>query len=288
MNAKVSLLAVIVSFTLLVRPAAAISGGEPDGNRHPNVGTVIAYDSMLDKIVPYLSGTLIHERVLLTAGHGMPAIESGEVTLLGVSFDEEVDMNDPSTWLPVTGFAYSHGPVHGVGGEVLNIEGADPKRTDIAVLILEEPITSIAPATLPAAAGLLDDLKQDGLLQAGPNGTMLTVVGYGRGLAFPPPTQTPAISPDGYAHRRVAQTGYLGLNAAWLSTSQNLAAGYGGTLSGDSGGPVFWTDPDTSEEILVAITAWGGSLIGNGFYYRIDTADSLAFIQDAIDSLEAE
>jgi hypothetical protein len=117
---------------------------------------------------------------------------------------------------------------------------------------------------------------------------LLTVVGYGRGLNFPPPVQIPAISPDGYAHRRVAQTGYLGLNDAWLSTSQNLAAGYGGTLSGDSGGPVVWTDPDTGEEILVAITAWGGSLIGNGFYYRIDIAESLAFIQDAIDSLEAE
>jgi hypothetical protein len=279
--------ALLLISAALSGPAWAISGGQPDGKRHPHVGTVIAYDPLFG-IIPYMSGTLIHERVLLTAGHGMPLIESGEVTLLGVSFDEEVDLNDPSTWLPVERFAYRHGPVHGVGGEELNVEGADPKRTDIGVLILRDPITSITPATLPRTPDLLDDLKHEGLLKAGPKGTLLTVVGYGRGLAFPPPTQIPAVSPDGYAHRRVAQTGYLGLNDAWLSTSQNLAAGFGGTLAGDSGGPVYWTDPDTGEEILVSITAWGGALIGNGFYYRTDTADSLEFIRGVIASLPSE
>jgi hypothetical protein len=167
-----------------------------------------------------------------------------------------------------------------------NVEGADPNRTDIALLILKDPVTWIAPTTLPTA-DFLDNLKQAGLLQAGPQGTLLTVVGYGRGLAFPPPENVPAISPDGYAHRNVAKTGYLGLNDAWLNTSQNLAAGYGGTAAGDSGGPVFWIDPEGNEH-LVAITAWGGSLIGNGFYYRIDTAESLAFIQGVIGSLGSE
>jgi hypothetical protein len=68
-----------------------------------------------------------------------------------------------------------------------------------------------------------------------------------------------AISPDGYAHRNVAQTGYLGLNDAWLITFQNPVAGngYGGTGGGDSGGPTLWHDPAIDKDVLV-ITSWGG------------------------------
>jgi hypothetical protein len=291
-------LAAVALSTVLSAPACAIVNGEPDGDQHPNVGVVIAYDPLYGKIIPYMSGTLIDQRVFLTAGHGAEPIVSGEVTLLGVSFDQDVNLNvgpdfdldDPSTWpsawLAVDHVECSWGPLNGVGGVVDNVEGADPNRTDIALLILKDPVTWIAPTTLPTA-DFLDNLKQAGLLQAGPQGTLLTVVGYGRGLAFPPPENVPAISPDGYAHRNVAKTGYLGLNDAWLNTSQNLAAGYGGTAAGDSGGPVFWIDPEGNEH-LVAITAWGGSLIGNGFYYRIDTAESLAFIQGVIGSLGSE
>ena len=58
---------------------------------------------------------------------------------------------------------------------------------------------------------------------------------------------------------------------------------------GDSGGPAFWIDPLTGEETLVAIFIWGGSFeTGNSFHYRIDTEESLRFIQDVIDSLEQE
>jgi hypothetical protein len=130
-------------------------------------------------------------------------------------------------------------------------------------------------------------LKKNHLLQAGPNGATLTVVGYGFGLNWPPPQLVYPISADGKAQRNMAQTGYLGLNDAWLNTLQNPAAGYGGTLTGDSGGPVLWTDTDTGNEVLVAITSWGASPVGSGFYYRIDTPESLAFIQDVIGSLGA-
>ena len=47
-------------------PAAAITGGEPDGNRHPNVGLILFYseDGRFR-----CSATLVTPTVLLTAGH---------------------------------------------------------------------------------------------------------------------------------------------------------------------------------------------------------------------------
>ena len=156
-------------------------------------------------------------------------------------------------------------------------------------------MTGIQPAARPPA-GLLDDLKKAGRLRASENGSTLAVVGYGCDLGFPPPHIFRPYPPvevvyDGktilfdLAQRQTAQSGYLGLNDAWLHFNQSTpAAGYGGTERGDSGGPVFWSDPD-GNEVLVSVASWG-PLVGVGFYYRIDTKESLDFIQDVIDSLE--
>jgi secreted trypsin-like serine protease len=253
--------------------AWAITGGEPDRNRHPNVGAVIVYHPDYG-VIPYCSGTLIHERVMLTAGHGVAPIVNGEVLLLGVSFAEDVDLTDPSSWLPIAWLEYQYA----------HRSSANTNGEDIGLIVLENPVVSVTPATLPTA-GYLDDLKNNHLLQAGPNGATLTVVGYGFGLDWPPPQPVYPISADGKAERNMAQTGYLGLNDAWLNTLQNPAAGYGGTWTGDSGGPVLWTDPNTGKEVLVAITSWGHSLVGSSFNHRVDTAESLTFIQDVIGSL---
>ena len=174
--------------------------------------------------------------------------------------------------------SYVHNPTN---------SGADSNHTDIAILVLEKPLKSVTPATLPDA-GLLDELKSAGLLDAAPGGTEFTVVGYGWGLDFPPPEPIYPISPDGIALRNMAFTGYRGLNESWVIASQNQAKGYGGVFHGDSGGPALWTDPVTGEEVLVAITTWGGSPVANSFYYRIDTAESLKFIQDVTGSLRAK
>jgi hypothetical protein len=104
-------------------------------------------------------------------------------------------------------------------------------------------------------------------------------------LDWPPPElfwQDPPV-------RNTVQSGYLGLNDAWLHMNQNLAAGYGGIAFGDSGGPVFWNDPHTGQEVLVSVTCWGDAkFVATGITYRIDTVESLQFIQDVIDSLGAK
>ena len=196
--------------------AWAITGGQPDGNWHPNVGAVIVYDSYgvisgYPRVIPEFSGTLIHPRVFLTAGHGAPDIASGLVKVLGVSFEPVVDLNGvypndpatwPSSWRRVESYKYSYVRRDAHASRPLNDElqhhprTANPNVEDIAVLILEEPVTDIAPAALPSA-GLLDYLKKSGQLEAPrPGGTLFTVVGYGFSLEFPPPQPIPPITAD--------------------------------------------------------------------------------------------
>lgn len=56
----------------------------------------------------------------------------------------------------------------------------------------------------------------------------------------------------------------------------------------DSGGPVFWIDPK-GNEVLVSITCWGDAkFVATGITYRIDTVESLKFINGAIGSLGAK
>ena len=58
------------------------------------------------------------------------------------------------------------------------------------------------------------------------------------------------------------------------------------TQNGDSGGPTFWEDAD-GNRILVAVTAWGSPVPGVDHRYRVDTPDSLAFIDCMIEAVEA-
>ncbi len=200
--------------------ALAITFGEPDQGRHPNVCAVIAAHPIYG-LLPF-SGTLISDRVVLTAGHAVQMIEAGEATLYGVSFDQNVDLNSPASWLEVSASAavYTRFDVWKGAG--------NPANADIGVLILKDPVTTITPATLPAL-GFLDELQKAGELQSGPDGTRLTVVGYGFGLNWPPAEPVFPISDEGIVARNVAQSGYLSINPGWLDLNQNPAAGFGGT-----------------------------------------------------------
>jgi hypothetical protein len=249
--------------------AWAITHGEPDGNRHPNVGALVVYNPAIGEIHT-ISGTLIHPRVVLTAGHVVTMIKSGQVILLGVTFDQEPKLGDPTTWLDVSS----------VVGAFTGFN-SDPKGMDIGALILRDPVTSITPALLPDI-GLLDDLREAGKLQAGPEASRFTVVGYGMVLDYPPPR----LSWEDPPTRNMAVSGFRAMNGGWLHLNQNQAQGYGGTARGDSGGPTFWTDPETNQEFLVAVTSWGDMpCVADSVSYRVDTPEALQFVEDTIAGL---
>jgi secreted trypsin-like serine protease len=278
---RASLYGLCLTMTLgTTTPAWAIIWGEVDTeNQYPYVGAIVGMESPeTGQPFVFCSGTLIHSRVLLTAGHCTDALESylaqGLITLDDVRVCFGQNALDPKTWLEVQE-VITH--PHFQPGLVPN---NDP--FDVGVLILKKPIRKIAPAILPEA-GLLDLLKATGELREGSEGgSRLTVVGYGQTLSFPPPE---IITPDGL--RRFADSEYLGLLDAWIVTSRNQAADDGGSASGDSGGPTLWTDPVTGLDILVGITSWGDpEKVAMTFKYRVDIPQSLDFIDFVIEAAE--
>jgi secreted trypsin-like serine protease len=259
------LFAVFVMLATMAIPAAAITWGEPD-TEHTNVGAMVV-DWPGYGPFQVCSGTLVHPRVFLTAGHCTEGWEGTGVETFWVNFDQ--DALNVGTLLDVTQVIthpdYWWGPT------------SNPH--DVGALILAEPVEEFEPANLPEE-GFLNSLKREGLLRQGSNGAKFTLVGYGGSLDWPPSD----ISYDD--QRQFSISEYQALLKSWLRMSQNQATGDGGTCSGDSGGPAFWTEPDGTE-ILVGITSWGDTnCIATGFNYRVDIPDTLDFIDSVITGLD--
>jgi hypothetical protein len=128
--------------------ASAITYGQPDGDRHPNVGALVGtFDGQQ---YPYCSGTLISPTVFLTAAH----CDIGTQTVY-VTFD--------SAYISKSRL-YS-GTFH--ADPLYNQSQNDPR--DIAVVVLDKPIRGIEPARLPTL-GQFDNMAKD---------QKFTAVGYG-------------------------------------------------------------------------------------------------------------
>jgi len=259
------LIALLLVLVVGALPSAAITWGELD-TEHTNVGAMVV-DWPGYGPWQWCSGTLVHPRVFVTAGHCTDGLEAYGIETVWVNFDPYA-LNE-RTLLDVEQV---------ITHPDYNWAMSNPR--DVGVLVLKKPVKKrIEPATLPEE-GFLDRLLAEGELRQGSEGARFTVVGYGGLLDWPPPQ----ISYDDY--RRFAESEYQTLLKAWLRMSQNQATCDGGTCFGDSGGPAFWTDPDGSE-ILVGITSWGdANCVATGFNYRVDIAETLSFIDDVIAALD--
>jgi len=263
---KLSILAgLLLALIVGVAPAAAVTWGQPD-TAHPNVGAMVV-DWPDYGPWQWCSGTLIHPRVFLTAGHCTADLEAYGITKVWVNFDP---------------YALNKKTMLDVAQVVTHPDyywGPQSNPYDVGALILARPVKRIIPATLPEV-GFLDRLLAEGKLRQGADEADFVVVGYGGTLHWPPPD----VTYDDY--RQFAMSEYQALLDAWLRMSQNQATGDGGTCYGDSGGPAFWTEPDGSE-ILVGITSWGDApCISSGFNYRVDIPETLSFIDSVIAGLE--
>ncbi len=243
----------------------AITFGHLDGNRHPNVGVLLAdYDPGSPGLDAVCSGTLIDDRVFLTAAHCTAYLHSLGIEEVRVSFVPDYD--DESTSLAGTyaGRSVSH-PAYGTGGQ------NDPH--DIAVVLLNTS-PGLEPAQLPTA-GLLDRLKARHSL----DDRTFTAVGYGTVRE----DKTGGFKPFFFdAQRRYALQEALNLENAWLLLSMNPSTGNGGTCYGDSGGPHFLGG--VKSDLLVSITVTGDAPCrATDKTYRLDTAVARAFLDDFVD-----
>lgn len=264
MRRKISVLTIVVIVAaIMVLPAAAITWGEPDTS-HTNVGAMVV-DWPDYGPWQFCTGTLIHPRVFLTAGHCTDGVAEYGIKKVWVNF-EPYALTESG--LRLVEQVITH-PDYAWGGN-------DPH--DVGLLVLAEPVTDIAPAQIPSE-GFLNELRKGGFLRTGPEGAKFTMVGYGGTLNWPPPE----IYYEDY--RQVSTSEYIALTKPFLHLSQNINKGDGGTCFGDSGGPAFYTTQDGTQ-IVVAVVSWGDAqCISTGFNYRVDIADSLNFINGVIDGL---
>ena len=237
-------LAVLLS-VLVAIPAFAITYGEADGKRHPNVGALVGHFS--GGTFPYCSGTLISPTVFLTAAH----CDIGQSRVF-VTFDSVFGSKSKL----IAGTYY--------GDPLYNWAQDDPH--DIAVVVFDSPVKGITPARLPAAGAL-------GALSVG---QPFTSVGYGSQEAV----NQPGGPINAYYDIREFSTGSLNsINPAWLRLSQNQATGDGGTCYGDSGGPNFLGAGSGETNIVAGITVTGDMFCkATNVTYRTDSDSARAFL----------
>ena len=234
-------LAILGLLAVVAPSASAITGGEPDGNRHPNVGLILFYteDGRFR-----CSATLISPTVLLTAAH----CTAGTVGDTLVNFEWFIDDEPPSSlpraaddtgdgiskigyqgstdgWL--SGTAYTH-PAYSDFTDLKN-------WNDVGVIVLDAPVTTITPVTI-APTNYLNQFTPNVL-----NKTLFTSVGYGtevRQAESGPQKPTPMSYP--IVRRFTDEVGQkLTPQVLQVNGNENDPRGGGGTCFGDSGGPSF-------------------------------------------------
>jgi hypothetical protein len=265
------LLLATIAFALIVAGgmASAITYGQPDGNRHPYVGALVLADEQ-GEYAP-CTGTLIAPDVFLTAAHCTFDIEQFGVELRGVTFD---NVYDPATSVVYPGTLHTHPGFPGTSEGAGSFFGVGPDPHDIAVVVLDEEVAGIQPASLPSA-GLLDQMANDGSLK----GQLFTVVGYGvTELTHEPGSGAPVFGEGGT--RRYAVSSFNALNKSVLRLSQNPSTGDSGACWGDSAGPHFLGAGAQETDVVASISGLKGDIRCRAMNqtYRLDTPSARAFL----------
>lgn len=242
----------VLSTLAIGAPALASTGGEADGDRHPDVGLILFYDA--DGRFR-CSATLISPTVVVTAAH----CTSGTLGKTLVDFSSVVAEEPPSpydaaadpsvgyTAAEITAMGYVAGTAY-THPDYSDFTDLD-NWNDVGVIVLDEPLASHGdgyPELAPV--GTVDAIKKSDVSK-----TLFTAVGYGTevrkpeaGPQKPQPMSYPLIRryvdmPGQKVTPQVIQT----------NGNPNDNRGTGGTCFGDSGGPLLL------DEQLVGVTSYG-------------------------------
>lgn len=257
MRKSIVVLATLALTLALSIPAYAITHGEPDGDDHPYVGIMIAYD---ESGAPQwrCSGSAISPTLFLTAAHCVYGAASAQVW-----FESTRDE------LVAAGYPFTGGTT---GTPIPHPEYDDfasfPITHDVGVITLDAPVTVERYAAL-APAGFLDRLAT----RRGVQDVTFTTVGYG--------VQSYKPRLESVVTRYQATSSLINLRSHLtdghnLMTTNNPGNDRGGNCSGDSGGPILYSNTD----LVVAVNSFGiaPNCKGNDYAYRVDIEDSREFL----------
>lgn len=254
-------------FCVLVTAALvkAITFGEPDGTRHPYVGTII-----LQTPSGYFgcSGTLLSPTVLLTAGHcteegGVPNLNTWAKFTPSIAFPGRENYATLGDYLDDRRNGWTRGDA--IAHPQYDDFSQFPATFDVGVVLLKKSVTMSTYGALPPE-GFLATVRT-----AADN--VFTVVGYGvQGFIRP-------FQEDIY-ERYQGQVKLIELNStfdAGMSAKFTNSPGTGGgSCFGDSGGPILYRDTN----MVVALVSWGITpCIGVDYQFRVDTALALDFLR---------
>ena len=246
------ILAALTIAVALTAGVGAITFGTPDGNRHPNVGLLIA--RIDGAYFALCSGTLVAPDVFLTAGHCTAAIEDLQADTF-VTFTSAPPFSI-ANFLP--GTPHTHP----------DFNTSFPDTADIGVVVLDTPVLTIAPARIPSF-GYLEYLAT----QRGLNDVYFTHVGYGT-QSIRPRLVEQVVRYQGISSLVNLRNAFTdGFN---LQTTANPGRGRSGICFGDSGGPAFFENTD----IVAGIHSFvqNQNCTGVAFSYRADTETGLSFL----------
>jgi hypothetical protein len=268
-------------------PQRAIPDGVIDKfNLFPHVGALLVVVVPNDLGIPegilaFCSGTLIHRRVFLTAGH---CTGPSSFAPLPPFIQEFVSLSpnalDPSTWHPVVE-RITHPsippcpPPLGCDPTTQDVFHAlDPGISDIGLVLLAEPVRGVRPARLAPA----DVLESPAAMRQ-----PMLFVGYGF-TELGPEGEVPPISEwDGWRRIHASRMDRVVDDtwASWKLPSQ--------VCFGDSGGPTFFNPRPASgpfDLALVAVASDGGiDCISRDDRARVDASAVQQWIIETIQVL---
>ena len=235
-------------------------------NLFSNVGALIFFVEPNDAgfppgVITHCSGTLIHERVFLLAGHCTAPTAGGLLPFIKAYVSFSPNALDRSTWRAVSELAWHPSLPPCPPPNFCTFQGLDPGILDVGLVFLSQPVRHIAPARL-AKPGTLET--------AGAAGKLMIVAGYGHLDSLPGGGAPPDSEWDGLRRIKISRLGTV-VDNEWASWSVPGIVCYG-----DSGAPTFFGAR------VVAVASDGGDCYEHDYRARVDTTAAQDWIRQTI------
>jgi hypothetical protein len=264
---------------LLVGSTSALAQATVDvQNEHPSVGTIMVWRTdgagTPVELRAFASGTLIRERVMITAGHfTAPAKAMGTLPAdvrVFASFSPS-DAKNPDTWIPVVALTTHPSMPHCPPPPQCDptddslVAPLEPGIADLGLVFLADAPEGIEPARL-AEIGALETSA----------GAEMRIVGYG--TLTPLEQDQPPDTSVWDGRRRVRRTTLRRLVddiwALWSIPSY--------VCSGDSGGAIFLRRTNQADQLAGNVSDGGRDCRTHNNHVRLDTGAIQNWIADAI------